>query len=309
MFTIPFVYVWHNVTDMHFAWWMILFLPGAYGPTLAAILVTAMTEGRDGVRTLLGKFCQWRAPTVGWWLFVAAMPLAVVFVAIVVSGFGPPELRASLDLGRAPLVVVVSLLVALPFGPLPEEPGWRGLSPAQPAPRHGILASSLVVGFFWTFWHIPMFWFPGARFRRALDCQWRRSSSFYCCYAPTITFTVVCLHTRGSVPVAITLHLFGNVATNIAYGLTAEPSVDEAKRVYYATVVLHCVVAVAMLGYNAIFLLRASSAARFLSPECLVFALFLLSAAFNIEAAASAQPIPTLLLNTLARKAAGAVIR
>ena len=37
----------------------------------------------------------------------------------------------------------------------------------------------------------------------------------------------------------------------LAYGLTTQPSADEAKRVYYATVVLYCVVAAGMLGYNA----------------------------------------------------------
>lgn len=251
VFTIPFVYVWHNVTDKHFAWWMILFLPGAYGPTLAAIIVTAMTEGRAGVRTLLGKFCQWRAP-VGWWLFVAAAPLAMVFVAIVVSGFGS-QAAASLDLRRAPLVVVVSLLVALPFGPLPEEPGWRGYALPSLLARRGILASSLVVGFFWTFWHPPMFWFPGAAIPSCLELSAASVFTFLLLLcAESVTFAVVYLHTRGSVPVAITLHLFGNAAANIAYGLTTEPTVDEARRVYFATVVLHCVVAVAMLGYNAL---------------------------------------------------------
>jgi len=251
VFTIPFVYVWHNVTDKHFAWWMILFLPGAYGPTLAAILVTVKTTGRAGVRTLLGKFCQWRAP-VGWWLFVVVTPLAVVSVAIVVSGYGP-QAAASLDLGRAPLVVVVSLLVALPFGPLPEEPGWRGYALPSLLSRHGILASSLVVGFFWTFWHTPMFWFPGAAIPSCLELSVASVLVFLLLLcAESITFTVVYLHTRGSVPLAITLHLFGNAATNIAYGLTTQPSADEAKRVYYATVVLYCVVAAGMLGYNAL---------------------------------------------------------
>jgi uncharacterized protein len=250
VFTIPFVYVWHNVTDQHFAWWMILFLPGAYGPTLAAILVTAATAGPAGVRTLLGKFCNWRAP-VGWWLFVAATPLVVVFVAIVVTGFGP-QAAANLDLGRAPLVVAVALLVALPFGPLPEEPGWRGYALPSLLARHGILASSLVVGFFWTFWHIPMFWFPGAAIPSCLQLSLASVLVFLLLLcAQSITFTVVYLQTRGSVPVAITLHLFGNAATNIAYGLTTQPSVDQAQRVYYATVVLHGIVAAVMLGYNA----------------------------------------------------------
>jgi len=67
-FTIPFVYVWLNITHHRLERWMIVFLPGAYGPSFAAIIVTAMTDGRAGVRRLLGKLLLWRFPAV-WWTF------------------------------------------------------------------------------------------------------------------------------------------------------------------------------------------------------------------------------------------------
>jgi hypothetical protein len=87
--------------------------------------------------------------------------------------------------------------------------------------RHGILASSPVVGFFWTFWHTPMIWFPGAAIPSCLELSVASVFVFLLLLcAESITFTVVYLHTRGSVPVTITLHLFGNAAPNIAYGVT-----------------------------------------------------------------------------------------
>jgi uncharacterized protein len=251
VFTIPFVYVWRNVTDERFAWWMIFFLPGAYGPTFAAVIVTAMTEGLAGVRTLLGKFCQWRAP-VGWWLFVVVAPLAVVLGAMSICGFGPAATTTA-DLGRALLVVPITLLVALPFGPLPEELGWRGYALPHLLSRYGIVTSSFIVGFFWHFWHIPMFWFPGAAFPSCLELS-LTSVSIYLLMrcADSVTFTVAYLHTRGSVPVAITLHLFNNAASSILFGLTGEPPLGELRRINYVRVGLNCVLAAAVLCFHTV---------------------------------------------------------
>ena len=32
-FFVPFVCLWRVVLDGHFEWWLVVFLPGAYGPT------------------------------------------------------------------------------------------------------------------------------------------------------------------------------------------------------------------------------------------------------------------------------------
>lgn len=52
---------------------------GAYGPMLAAIITTWLTEGGDGVRRLAGRMVRWRVRPL-WWL-VAASPLLLYGVA------------------------------------------------------------------------------------------------------------------------------------------------------------------------------------------------------------------------------------
>jgi len=228
---------------------MIVFLPGAYGPTAAAILVTAATQGRRGVRVLMGRFCRWRAP-LGWWAFVIVAPLAILVSAIAATG-RLPEAAASLDLPSVWHVVPLALAVALLFGPLPEELGWRGYALPNLLRRHGIVASSVIVGFFWTFWHTPMFWFPGAAMPSCF--QLTLGAVFACLVAKSaesITYTVVYLHTRGSVPVAITFHLFCNASWNIVFGISATPPAEAMRHIYFATVILHGMLAAALLSWH-----------------------------------------------------------
>src|SRR6476620_4786569 len=51
--------------------------PGLLGPMLAALLVTAVSDGRAGVRELVGRMFRWRVP-LRWWLLAVGSPLVLV---------------------------------------------------------------------------------------------------------------------------------------------------------------------------------------------------------------------------------------
>lgn len=62
-------------------WWVypllrfnpLIGLLGLFGPALAAIVVAASTEGRIGVRALLGRTVRWRVP-VRWYVVAIGLP-------------------------------------------------------------------------------------------------------------------------------------------------------------------------------------------------------------------------------------------
>jgi hypothetical protein len=67
-------------------------------PTLVAFSLTAVTDGRSGVRGLLGKLAQWRVPPK--WLVVAlalglVMRLAMSGAAVLATGWRGSADRAS----------------------------------------------------------------------------------------------------------------------------------------------------------------------------------------------------------------------
>jgi membrane protease YdiL (CAAX protease family) len=134
--------------------------PGLLGPALAALIVTAVADGRAGLRDLAHRMVRWR---VGWrWYAAVAAPIvAFAAVASVIAVTGgqwprPAELAeySGLPAFGLPAVFVLALVVN-GFG---EETGWRGLALPQLQRRHGPLTASLLLSLGWAGWHLPLFW-------------------------------------------------------------------------------------------------------------------------------------------------------
>jgi hypothetical protein len=116
-------------------------IAGALAPGVAALVVTNIAEGEEGVRALVRRLGHWRmAPT--WYLIALGLPIAgwlvAVAIAILLGAFSAAKLRAAIP------VFVTSRIMFL-FAAV-EELGWRG--PALP--RLLVLrrapAASLILG-------------------------------------------------------------------------------------------------------------------------------------------------------------------
>ncbi len=108
-----------------------LHLAGAYGPALAALVVTALTKGRAGLRELFSRMGRWR---IGWgWMVVALLsPLAIYLATALVLGLvtrQPLALGTYGSIAELPGVSGLAgwLVWILTFG-LGEETGWRGFA-------------------------------------------------------------------------------------------------------------------------------------------------------------------------------------
>jgi membrane protease YdiL (CAAX protease family) len=73
-------------------------------------------------------------------------------------GMAPEGVTRLLD---QPLLIAPTLVFWLLFGPLPEEPGWRGYALDGLQARHSALGGSLIVGVVWMAWHLPLFFIDG----------------------------------------------------------------------------------------------------------------------------------------------------
>jgi len=175
------------------------------GTTLAAFIMTATTEGRAGVRRLLGRLVVWRVG-IRWYLFaLLGVPLIMLVSTMIYSGYlpklgalgGPCYLLSYL--GTFALVIVLG-------GPLFEEIGWRGFALPRMERWHGPLLASLILGVLWALWHLPEFLIP----------SWAASSGGGGVLGITlftitaITFTIVITwvfnNTRASLLLAILVH-------------------------------------------------------------------------------------------------------
>jgi membrane protease YdiL (CAAX protease family) len=181
-----------------------------WGFAIAAIAMTALTDGRPAVATLLKRFLIWR---VGWRWFAAALLVfptiigaAVLLNALITEQpidftnvFAHKIFGASASL---PMFVVPFMLTdAISNG---EEIGWRGYVLPRLQARHSALVASLILGVIWALWHVPKFLAPG------------NSSSFGLFFVrvviEAVLYTWLYNNTKGSLLMTTLAHASANTA-------------------------------------------------------------------------------------------------
>ena len=139
--------------------WSLHYL-AAYGPMLAAIIVTGITRGRGGLRELVGQMLKWRVRPV-WWL-VALAPLVLYALLTLVLRFIPGQEADLVALGQIeflPNLGVGALFVwILTFG-LGEETGWRGFALPRLQEGRSALSATGILWVLWALWHLPLFFY------------------------------------------------------------------------------------------------------------------------------------------------------
>ncbi len=130
------------------------------GPTLAAFIMAAITEGRTGVVALLRRYVLWR---VGfpWYLFVLLSAPVLFFLGLLLFAGGFAAFHAPTASFLLSYLATYGALF-FPGGPFGEEPGWRGFALPRLQQRFGPLMGTLILGVLWAVWHLPLFVFvPG----------------------------------------------------------------------------------------------------------------------------------------------------
>lgn len=132
-------------------------LPGLMGPAFAAILVTAVTEGRAGISELWSRIARWR---VGWaWYAVILATAAMALIPVAAGSLaGADSLVRYSGAPMAGIWVVLYVLVVNGFG---EEAGWRGYLVEHLLVDRSRAVTSLIVWPIWAAWHLPLFWIVG----------------------------------------------------------------------------------------------------------------------------------------------------
>ena len=128
------------------------------GPSVTAVLLTALIIGRTGLRQLLIKQMTFRFG-VRWYLCAFLLIPVVALIAVGVRTlFGGPDIEPDADYSPSSvLAAIVPILITTLIISLGEEFGWRGYALPRLQVRLNALQASLVLGFLWGFWHFPGF--------------------------------------------------------------------------------------------------------------------------------------------------------
>lgn len=179
-------------------------LPGAYlGPIGAALVVTAIADGRAGLRAWARRLWNWK---VSWKWYVGillSVPVAMVLSGLVFSG-GQVVAPSVLLL----VALVPGLLLQMVTTGLAEEPGWRDFALPRMQRLIGAPRAAVAIGALWGLWHLPLFL---TEWGERPDVTWYRPLAFVAfCIAFNVVMTWVFNRTGQSLPMAMLLHVSVN---------------------------------------------------------------------------------------------------
>lgn len=143
------------------SWWSAPITGGQimpHGPAMAALIVLALTTGRQGLRVLWQRITHWQ---VAWYWYLLGPALVAFYQgsAILIN------LMLGAEVANPPRLPSIGIILELLLlGGLWEEPGWTGyalpkLQERFPNDSKGKLMAALTLGVFRGIWHLPLFFY------------------------------------------------------------------------------------------------------------------------------------------------------
>jgi len=186
-----------------------------FAPAISAVIMTAVNEGKAGIRDLVSRLFLWRVD-LKWYLIAMLAPIAFESMAILTHkllGDTALSLQFTHWIQMLPtqlpwLIIILLFLVLSSSG---EELGWRGYAMPRLQARYGSIWASLILGLLWAFWHLPAFWIPGSP-------QYGLPVPGYALATIGYSFIYTCIFngTKGSVLLASLYHAASNLT--LTYG-------------------------------------------------------------------------------------------
>jgi membrane protease YdiL (CAAX protease family) len=223
------------------------------GPIAAAVIMTAIIDGRTGLRHLLRRVVFWRV-SLRWYLVaLLGIPLVILLATLALPGalasFQPMSpVRWLVTYG------VVFVITGIAGGPLFEEPGWRGFALPRLQAQLGPLGGTLLLGVLWGVWHLPQYYLVPAWAEENGGRSLASVGTFLLivlALAPLMTWLFN--HTQGSVLLAILAHASVNTAQLVVVNQLFPSAANETINLLLAFAVVALVLIVVTrgrLGYS-----------------------------------------------------------
>ncbi|MBD3225365.1 MAG: CPBP family intramembrane metalloprotease [Caldithrix sp.] len=183
------------------------------GPLVAALFLIYRTNDRSLIKDYWKRVIDFNRISCLWYgVILLTMPLLTMLSAFIDTLLGGPGLQLDMasKMIEQPLLLIPFTVFILLFGPIPEELGWRGYALDALMNRFNALIASLIVGTFWSFWHLPLFFIEGTyHFNLGIGTFAFWKFLIYPVFGSVI-ITFIYMHTNRSTLAAVLFHFMGN---------------------------------------------------------------------------------------------------
>lgn len=212
-------------------------LLGVLMPATAAIILTALDGGREGLGNLLKRLGIWRVRWVWWAAAVAVQPGLAVGIAWSIGLTDPSHPILPVPPQSAPSLAINILFLGI--ATLGEEIGWRGIALPSLQQRKSALRASAILGTLWAIWHIP-FWLLLDTFSTFGPPYLVMNALFIL----PVTFYITWFfnHTRQSLLLPVAFHVTFNIVNVTWLPVTLD------LKAFWILIALEWLIALALLG-------------------------------------------------------------
>jgi len=132
-----------------------------FGPSIAGVVIIALTQGKDGMRNLGQRALRWRVGW-GWWLVALFISGVIILAALPLNALFGGNMPTFAMFRQEWYLIPAYFLLTLLGGPLGEEFGWRGFALPHLQRKWNPVLAGAFIGLLWGLWHLPLFFQPGS---------------------------------------------------------------------------------------------------------------------------------------------------
>ncbi len=185
---------------------LLFLIIGSFGPFISSFYLTYRKEAKPGVKCLWKRGFNFKIP-IKWLALIIFLPLCITGISLYLKILFGGE-KPDLQLMTNPIAILVTFLFLFFLGgSFAEEFGWRGYALDRLQQKWNALVSSLILGFIWGLWHLPVF------FAEGLSQSYIPFWAFLIwTMSLSILFTLFHNNTNGNILVALLFHTMGNLS-------------------------------------------------------------------------------------------------
>lgn len=197
---------------------MVFLLIGGSAPSWVGILMVFFTFDNERRRDYFRRCFALGQIRLPYWAFMVLL-FPIIYAVIIplnlwLGGSMPGMLNLKAYLAQ-PGVIPLALFMSFLSGPWSEEFGWRGYALDPLIRRFGALHGSVILGFIWGIWHLPLFFMPQT-WHGQIGFQFAGFWSFmFFSVGLAMVMSWVYIKTDRSILTGFIMHLASNFTSNL----------------------------------------------------------------------------------------------